>query len=350
MYQGKRISVAMATYNGERFLEQQLDSILAQTVLPDEIVISDDGSEDRTLEIAKRYAEENIGRIKIDVRTDNLRHGVGGNFTWAIEHCTGDYIFICGQDDLWIPEKVRKIIDVFLSNPNAEAVCHELKCIDAEDSLIKDTDSYVIPHPLDSSCEEIVHLERKDYMARMLSSVFINGPALCISRRLSEKCLPIPSNNGEEQWIEFCAVADNQLFFVRKCLTFYRIHYSTTHSNGVPIRRYLSTIPSKIRGAFLGAKESIVLLEAAERYVSGIDKLDPKTKEQTEKMTEKIHTIASALLDILNRSSLLGAFLLCKLYQSDSWYHNSGRKQFVLQLLCLLIYSKRKRRQMYQME
>ena len=100
MYQGKKISVAIASYNGEQFLPQQLDSILSQTVVPDEILISDDGSRDRTVEIANRYREQFEGNTEIIIRTDNPCHGIGGNFEWAIRHTTGDFIFICGQDDV----------------------------------------------------------------------------------------------------------------------------------------------------------------------------------------------------------------------------------------------------------
>lgn len=90
-------SVAMAVYNGERFLEQQIDSILEQLSSDDELVISYDESQDGTLSLISRYAETD-GRVKI-VR--NAEPGVVGNFNNAIQNCCKDIIFISDQDDIW---------------------------------------------------------------------------------------------------------------------------------------------------------------------------------------------------------------------------------------------------------
>ena len=101
------ISVAMATYNGEKFIKKQLDSILCQLDMQDEIIISDDGSTDNTLNIIKSY---NDNRIKI---FEGPHNGVKQNFANAISKSQGEYIFLSDQDDIWVKNKVTIILEIF---------------------------------------------------------------------------------------------------------------------------------------------------------------------------------------------------------------------------------------------
>ena len=97
-----KISVCLATYNGEKFLKEQLDSILNQLESDDELIISDDGSKDKTLEIIRAYKDQ---RIRI-FRNMN-KHGVVFNFENAIQKSSGNIILLCDQDDVWFPNKVK---------------------------------------------------------------------------------------------------------------------------------------------------------------------------------------------------------------------------------------------------
>lgn len=98
-----QISVAIATYNGGKYLREQLESICSQTVLPYELVVSDDGSRDDTLLIVNDYKS----RLRIKVINDGLNKGINKNFETAIRACTGDFIMICDQDDIWLPPKIE---------------------------------------------------------------------------------------------------------------------------------------------------------------------------------------------------------------------------------------------------
>lgn len=100
------ISVCLATYNGEKYLREQLDSILCQLSESDEIIISDDGSTDSTLSIIQQY---NDNRIK--VFNNDAPHGVVPNFENALRHASGDYIFLSDQDDVWINGKINACIE-----------------------------------------------------------------------------------------------------------------------------------------------------------------------------------------------------------------------------------------------
>ena len=100
-----KISVVMATYNGGRYLSEQLDSIVAQTYPMIEIIVQDDGSTDNTLEILEDYARR-YPQIKV-FANDSGRHGVNGNFFSAMRRAKGDYIAIADQDDIWEKDKLQ---------------------------------------------------------------------------------------------------------------------------------------------------------------------------------------------------------------------------------------------------
>lgn len=103
----ERISVAMATYNGARFLREQLDSLYKQTRVPDEVFVSDDNSKDETANILEEYHQQYGLRYVVNKRS----LGVNKNFEQAIRSCTGDYIIICDQDDVWFPNKIQVSLD-----------------------------------------------------------------------------------------------------------------------------------------------------------------------------------------------------------------------------------------------
>ena len=96
----------MTTYNGQSFLEKQLNSILSQTIKVDEIIVCDDGSTDATHKILSKY--ESTGVLKFQVNDSNL--GFVRNFEKALSLCTGEYIFLSDQDDIWYPNKVEVLI------------------------------------------------------------------------------------------------------------------------------------------------------------------------------------------------------------------------------------------------
>ena len=103
----KTVSVVMATYNGEKYLREQIDSILGQTHPIYELIIQDDGSTDNTIAIAKDYATRNPV-VKVFVNEKNL--GLNQNFKTAVMRATGDYVAISDQDDVWYPQKIERQI------------------------------------------------------------------------------------------------------------------------------------------------------------------------------------------------------------------------------------------------
>lgn len=103
----KRVSVALATCRGARFLEAQLESLAAQSLPPFEVVVSDDASDDRTMEIVRSWA----GRLPLRIQVNTERLGFRDNFFQAVELCSGDFIALCDQDDVWMPHKLERCVD-----------------------------------------------------------------------------------------------------------------------------------------------------------------------------------------------------------------------------------------------
>jgi len=101
-------SIAMATYNGQNYIGKQLDSLAAQRILPIELVLSDDGSSDGTLDIVNEFRRSAPFPIKL--LKNERRLGYGENFLRATMKCAGDVILFCDQDDVWLPEKVATVV------------------------------------------------------------------------------------------------------------------------------------------------------------------------------------------------------------------------------------------------
>lgn len=108
-------SIALCTYNGERFLEAQLQSLVAQTRHPTELVVFDDGSTDRTVQILESFVQSSPFPVRLHRNPSRL--GASANFAAAVAACTGDVIFFCDQDDLWEPDKIEVMMSAFTQSP-----------------------------------------------------------------------------------------------------------------------------------------------------------------------------------------------------------------------------------------
>ena len=134
----KKISVAMCSYNGERFIGEQLKSLVLQTRLPDELVICDDKSTDGTENIIKKFIENAPFPVRYSINDTNI--GVVRNFEKAITLCTGDIIFLSDQDDVWVNEKLEKVEKVFEADPGADHVF--------SDALLTDPSGKDLPYTM----------------------------------------------------------------------------------------------------------------------------------------------------------------------------------------------------------
>lgn len=121
-----KIAVCIATYNGERYIKDQLDSIACQTIKPDLVVISDDNSCDETFNICKKYKLLNIHLVK-----NNFRKGYSGNFKSALINLPDDIdiVFFSDQDDVWFPHKIELHIDLYNMNTDFECIYNDVSIV-----------------------------------------------------------------------------------------------------------------------------------------------------------------------------------------------------------------------------
>lgn len=217
-----RISVALCTYNGEKFIKKQLDSILNQTREVNEIIVCDDKSSDSTLSILETYKNIFPHIFKIFVNESNLKSNK--NFEKALSLTTGNYIFFCDQDDLWQPNKVAKMIDVFTKNNKIEGVFSNANLIDENDSVISENITL---------WDTVGFFESKlikpiNYLKiLMLEGNFITGATLCISEKVKDFCFPFDTNEKNffhDYWIASLLAERNSLTCINESLISYRAH------------------------------------------------------------------------------------------------------------------------------
>jgi glycosyltransferase involved in cell wall biosynthesis len=123
-----KLSIAMATYNGARFLREQLASLAAQTSPPDELVVCDDGSTDATLDVLREFATSAPFEVRVEPNARRL--GVSENFLRTASLCRGDWIAYCDQDDAWLPGKLAAVRAVVARRPAAVLVAHRAAIAD----------------------------------------------------------------------------------------------------------------------------------------------------------------------------------------------------------------------------
>lgn len=135
-------SIAMCTYNGEKYIKEQLESIINQSTQPDEIIICDDGSTDRTIDIVKAVLKSWNGRWRVFENEHNL--GYKKNFQKAISLCGSDIIFLSDQDDVWNANKIEIMMKVFQDNPYILLAFHDSEIVDDHLNCIKKSWSFTL--------------------------------------------------------------------------------------------------------------------------------------------------------------------------------------------------------------
>lgn len=217
-----KISVALCTYNGEKFLNKQLDSILNQSIKVDEIIVCDDISSDNTLTILKDYKEKYPDLFSIHINSQNLKSNK--NFEKAIQLCTGDYIFLSDQDDLWRNDKVEKTLDVFKNNPTAEGVFSNATLIDDEDNIVfEDISLWDSVYFFESKIKKPIDLHK----LLILKGNYLTGATLCIKKEVKEFCFPFQTLDKvflHDEWFAYILSERNTLFYSTENLISYRLH------------------------------------------------------------------------------------------------------------------------------
>ncbi len=237
-----RISIALATFNGERFLHEQLDSLHRQTFLPCELVICDDGSSDCTLKIIEDFAR--TSPFPVRVYRNDKRLGFADNFLKTASLCRGELIAFCDQDDVWLPSKLQRCAAPF-SDPETVLTVHRAKIVNAE---LEPMGAYqgVIERAqvINSACWE-------PWLNELGFSMIFRREL--ISRyRWYERPLDF-RHPGElmthDLWIMFLARATGKIRFMPDVLSLYRQHSSNTC--GAPQKGLVRAVQSAAKTGYL---------------------------------------------------------------------------------------------------
>ncbi|WP_313346654.1 glycosyltransferase family 2 protein [Stenotrophomonas sp.] len=216
-----RFGVAMCTYNGAPYLQAQLDSILAQTVPVDEVVVGDDGSCDATLAMLDAFAVRASARgIRVEVVQHPRNLGYVANFSDALQRCRADVLFLCDQDDVWDPDRVEAFASRFDADPTLLMLHSDARLVDGEGAPLGATLLEVLrAHPAE------IALERSGQaMDAILLRNFITGATCALRRSLLAEALPVAPRWSHDEWLAVIASLKGGLDLLPRSTIDYRQH------------------------------------------------------------------------------------------------------------------------------
>jgi glycosyltransferase involved in cell wall biosynthesis len=214
-----KISVALCTYNGEKYLEEQLDSILNQSVSVDEIVICDDRSNDGTHGIIQQFCTKYPNIIKFHINEINLKSVK--NFEKAISLCCNEIIFLSDQDDIWHFQKVEHLKTYFENHPKIDVVATNGFCIDDSSKIHEKYSVWDVPQFL---TERGVAFNYHKIICNV--SNIATGASMAFRKSICDEILPFPimKDFHHDEWIAILASKRNAFVMLPEKYFYYRIH------------------------------------------------------------------------------------------------------------------------------
>ena len=212
------VSVALCTFQGERHLAEQLESIASQTLLPVELVVCDDGSTDGTIELLERFSAGAPFPVRVHVNPTTL--GVAANFSRAVSLCRGAVVALADQDDVWVPTKLEHLLAALDERPDAGAVFSDAELVDG--SL----------RPLGRSMFDATrfsprlqrHFGDGKGLDVLLARNVVCGATLAFRSSLRDVLLPIPATGLHDMWLSTLLCAVTEVAVVTEPLVLYRQH------------------------------------------------------------------------------------------------------------------------------
>lgn len=205
------LSVVLAAYNGGKYIQKQVASILPQLSEGDELIVSDDGSSDDTLQVLAEFCDS---RIKVVQNTGE--HGIVRNFENALRQVKGDYVFLSDQDDIWLPNKVEWCLK---SLEHATLVVHDLKFLYADGTV--STEGFFKSHG-----------SGPGFWKNLYKNSFM-GSCIAFRRSVLDYALPFPKKVlWHDMWIGLVAERKGKTVFLPEQLMLYRRHGNNASTTG----------------------------------------------------------------------------------------------------------------------
>ena len=214
-------SVVLCTYNGERFLGAQWKSLLAQSRLPDEIVVRDDASTDATPELlASLVGEAETRGVPVRCIRGERNRGYVANFEAALRCASGEISFLCDQDDVWHPDKLSTLIAHFERRPGLLLLCSDARRIDAAGGELPGS----LFDVLRVTCGELRRIHAGDGFGVLLRRSLATGATIALRRELLADALPFPAGWVHDEWLAIIAASLGGLDCIEHPLIDYRQH------------------------------------------------------------------------------------------------------------------------------
>lgn len=245
------VSVALCTYNGARYLEEQLRSIAGQSLPPLELVACDDRSTDETVEILRAFAASAPFPVRVHVNERNL--GSTRNFEQAIGMCRGGVIALCDQDDVWPAEKLARMEAVFRARPGVGMVFTDGVVVDDD---LRST-GLGLWQSFGFTPRMVRQFARGDAFLLLLARNLVTGAAMAFRASVAERALPVPELSGRihDGWIALVAAAGGEVTALNEPLLLYRRHAAQQLGPGTG-EEWMPPLGERVRRARGGARET----------------------------------------------------------------------------------------------
>ena len=324
------ISVAMTAYNNSVYLGMQLESILNQTVFPDEIIICEDHSTDLKV---KNVLEEFKKRCPVECRIEYNEKNLGNrlNYQKVYSLCSGDVIIQCDSDDVWTENKIEEIKNVFAKNEDVSLVFHDAIVINENGEEIHDSFYHkmgMLPN---------MELDQDKFLVNAISKhIFPYGMSMAIRKDILKEILPFYL--VQDQWIAFCAPLFGKVAYIDKKLIKYRRHSNNESGNNKLI--FSQSKLGKIKETLRNKKEV-----SRERWFDWVDKTVDDyriyyNKFQKQLPSNVVPEIEDIILygetmgKIIRKGHLCGVYNLVKLYKTGLYQKYRGNySQLILDIV-----------------
>lgn len=268
-----KISVAIATYNGEKYIKTQLESILNQDMPVDEVIICDDQSTDNTFTVAEKFIQDNgLANWKVYKNPQNL--GFSLNFFNAISKTTGDIIFLADQDDIWLPNKVSVMCGIMSQNPDIMALSSRYSIIDSSGRDIENPGITNVVLRNDGSKQPV-------YAQSLIGCSFIRGCATCFRADLKSSMININLDDllAHDWLINILASLKGQNYIINRILFKYRYHGDNASLEAVSRTELIGDTEKRKRGLEQSIFAHSYILEHSDDYKNMTSSIKRKLKK-----------------------------------------------------------------------
>lgn len=295
-------SIAMCTYNGAKYLEEQLRSFVNQTRLPDELIVCDDRSSDNTMDILCQFAKTAPFPVTVIQNEESL--GVVKNFEKSAYLCKGDIIFFSDQDDIWKPEKIYRFMEIFEQQPDVGMVISDGELIDAQSKPLgtRHSKGYV-----GGRINYWVHLCDQNQLAFVckVPPASWSGMEMGFKNIYRDIIFPFSTNYFHDSWLFKFYGAISHVRLIPDALTMYRIHDNN--------------VAGKNNGGFIRQAQTAALPKTVEHYFK--NSIEFKTIVNRIQERPELHVPQKILNLYLQKSEHLMTRYKIRTKQVNKWYY-----------------------------